>query len=88
MADWFASGRIVDAIIVLVLIEAIAILAYHRITGRGIALGQIVWTLASGLSLMIALRAALTGGAWHSVAAPLTAALVTHLLDLAGRLRG
>jgi hypothetical protein len=87
MADWFASGRIIDAILLLVLAEAVAIAVYHRSTGRGIALREVVWTLASGVSLMIALRIALTGGAWYAVAAPLTAALITHLVDLAQKWR-
>jgi hypothetical protein len=70
MAEWFASGHIIDAIIILVVVEAITIAASYHATGRGIALGDIVWALASGASLMIALRVALTGGAWYAVAAP------------------
>ena len=87
MSAWFANGRIIDAILVLVLVEAIALAVYHRATGRGIALREVLWTLASGACLMIALRIALTGGAWYAVAAPLTAALITHLVDLARRWR-
>jgi hypothetical protein len=87
MADLFASGRIIDAILLLVALEAMAIAIYHRATGRGVALGDVVWTLASGAALMLALRIALTGGAWTAIAAPLTAALVTHLVDLVRRWR-
>ena len=37
MADLFASGRLVDLILVLVVIEAVALILYWRRTRRGVA---------------------------------------------------
>ena len=87
MAAWFDSGRIVDAILVLVLLEAGLLLALRRWTGRGPAPGPLLCNLASGASLMLALRAALTGDPWPIVAGWMLVSLVAHLGDLVPRLR-
>ncbi|MFC6389785.1 hypothetical protein [Methylorubrum zatmanii] len=86
MADLFASGRIVDAILVLVLIETLALLGWRaRFGGAGTA--ALLCTLASGAALMLSLRAALTGADWSVVALWLTVSLVAHLGDLVLRFR-
>jgi hypothetical protein len=87
VTELFASGRIIDAILVLVAIEAAFLLAWRARTGRGPAPLPLLCNLASGASLMLALRAALTGAAWPAVAACLVASLVAHLSELALRLR-
>ena len=86
MSELFASGRIIDAILVLVAIEAAFLLAWRARTGRGPAPIPLLCNLASGASLMLALRAALTGAAWP-VAACLIASLVAHLSELVLRFR-
>lgn len=80
-----ASGRIVDLMIAVLLAETIAILAYRRLRGGGIAPVPLLTNLAAGGSLMLALRAAVTGGGWGSVALWLLAALVFHVADLRQR---
>lgn len=83
--ELIASGRIVDAILGLVVVQFVALVLYRRATGRGPAAGDIAFTLLAGAGLLLALRAALTGAGWTSIAAFLVAALIAHLADLARR---
>lgn len=88
MQQLFASGRIVDLILLLVAAEAIALAIYHRRTGNGLESLDLLTALIPGVCLLFALRAALTGEAWPAIALWLSAALVTHLGDLWRRRRG
>ena len=88
MTELFASGRIVDAILVLVAVEAVALLLWRRRTGRGPAPVPLLCNLASGAALMLAVRAALTDAAWPVIAACLLGSLVAHACELGLRLRG
>jgi hypothetical protein len=88
MSALFASGRIVDLILALVVMEAILLAVWHRRTGRGVAPAAFAATLCSGAALLLAVRAALVGAWWGWVALPLLAALLAHLFDLRGRWRG
>ena len=56
MAGLFASGRIVDIILVLVALEAVALLVWRRRRGRGPSPIALIGNLASGASLMLAVR--------------------------------
>jgi hypothetical protein len=85
MAELFASGRIVDLILALTLLEGIALAFYHRRTGRGPTSGSIVGTLLPGLFLMLTVRGAIVGEEWIWLALYLLAALIAHLMDLARR---
>ena len=82
MNDAFASGHIIDAIIALMLLEAVLLGLVHNRTGRGIPLGGALSFLASGAALMLALRAALTGANWQHISAFMLIGLVAHLVDL------
>ena len=82
LADWIWSGQLVDIIIGLTLIEAAFLLAHHRITQRGLAPQDYALNLASGLFLMLALRAALAHSSWMWIAASLTAAGLAHGADM------
>ena len=75
----FASGRIVDLILLGVLAEAVLLFVLTRSLARFAPLAA---TLASGAALMLALRAALTGSSWPIVAAWMLAGLVAHGADL------
>jgi hypothetical protein len=83
----FAAGpALIDLILAGVVLEACALLLYRRATGRGLAPGTLLATLAAGGSVMLALRLSLGGGdarAW--IPACLAAALAAHLVDLALR---
>lgn len=85
MSELLASGRMIDFILVLVALEAVALLMYHRRTKRGVAPAALLFNLAAGACLLLAARGALTGAAWPWVAAALFGALCAHLLDLAQR---
>ena len=75
-----ASGRIIDAILLLVLLEAVLFLR----AGRGRIL---LPNLAAGACLLLALRAALTGAPMALLGLWLALAGVAHGLDVAGRWR-
>jgi hypothetical protein len=81
----FQSGRIVDLIIGLMMIETAGLIAYRRFSGRGIAAAALLTNLAAGGCLLLALRAALAGANWALIAIPVTVALPLHLLDMRGR---
>ena len=85
MREFVASGHLVDLAMVLTLLELIGLVIYRRRTGRGIDGSKLVITLASGLFLMLGLRAALTGADWPWIALALFASWATHLLDLKNR---
>ncbi|MGQ0699880.1 MAG: hypothetical protein ACT4PZ_16755 [Panacagrimonas sp.] len=85
MSEIVLSGRIVDWVLALIALEALALWAYHRRTAGGIAATDLLANLASGFCLLLALRAALTDQSWVWVAAALAASLFGHLLDLSRR---
>lgn len=80
MEAWFASGRIVDALLALVLLEAILFLR----AGRGRLL---LPNLAAGACLLLALRAALIGAPVALLGLWLGLAGIAHGVDVAGRWR-
>jgi len=80
MAEWLASGRLVDAILVLVAVEAAFLFALRRRFRWSTA--GVLANLAAGAFLLLALRGALTGAAAHWIMLALAAALVAHLADL------
>jgi hypothetical protein len=76
MTDLFSSGRIVDAILALVALEAVLLLRR-----RALLLG-----LLPGVLLLLALRAALRGAGWPVIALCLAGAFAAHLADLGLRI--
>lgn len=87
MSELFASGRIVDAILALVVVEGVLLTLLHRRRGVGVAPADLLGVLASGAALLLALRSALVGAPWTATAAWLAVALVAHLVDVARRWR-
>ena len=87
MDSLFASGRIVDILLVLMVIEAIALIAFHRRSGAGIKTRHVLSNLIAGMCLFLALRLALTDAPWPWIGAGLGAALLAHLADLKSRWR-
>jgi hypothetical protein len=82
MAEAFANGWIIDIILGLMVLEAIALIALRRALGRGPSSLEILVSLAAGLCLLVALRVALIDGPWPIIAVALVASLVVHLTDL------
>jgi hypothetical protein len=87
MNDFVASGRIVDAVLVVMAIEAVVLIVRRAISGRGIETQALLRALAPGIGLLLAVRAALTGESWGVVAACLSVAGILHVFDLAYRHR-
>ncbi len=85
MSAAFADGRIADLILVLTLVEALALVALHRATGRGIPPARLLPTLAAGACLLVTLRLVLAGAWWGFPAASLLGAGLAHVADLKGR---
>ncbi|WP_419729673.1 hypothetical protein [Lichenicola sp.] len=78
---WFADGRIIDAILLLVLAEAVVLAWRFGRPGRWAA------SLAAGFMLMLALRLALGSASPVWLALCLLLSLAAHLVDLWIRLR-
>ena len=82
----FLSGSyLVDAVIALTLLEAVVLLTYHRIPGRGVAARDFLLNMLSGLCLMFALRSALVNASWPWIALFLSAAGLAHATDMRQR---
>ena len=88
MAELFASGRLVDLILVLTAIEAGCLMLYWRSRGRGVAPFDVLPNLFAGAFLLLALRLALGGASWEFCCGSLAAAGLAHVVDLSGRWRG
>jgi hypothetical protein len=82
VAELFASGRIVDCIAGLMLLEFIAMAIVRSKAGRGVQPVELAASLAAGMALLLALRAALVGLAWQLVSMWLIVALTAHVLYL------
>lgn len=88
LAQSFASGGIVNVIFVFMFVEGLALMAFHRLTGYGLAAGQILSLMLPGMFLLMALKAALGAAPWPVIACWLLAALIAHLGDVWVRLNG
>ena len=88
MQQLVVSGRIVDLILVLVVLEVV-VLGYIRASrGSGIEWRALLPNLLAGAALLLALRAAITGAAWLWIATWLAAAGLAHVADLRTRWDG
>jgi hypothetical protein len=87
MAELFASGRLVELILVIVAVEAAFVLIFWLSTGRGVSPGGLLPNLCAGAFLLIALRLSLGGARWELCCASLAAAGAAHLVDLNRRWR-
>ena len=82
MAELFSSGRIIDVILVLMLIQGLALVWLYRRRGGSLTPTDYLFNVLPGAFLMLALRAALVDASWTWVAICLTGSLVTHWLEL------
>jgi hypothetical protein len=87
MAQLFASGHLVDLILMIVAIEAGCLLIYWRSHRRGVSPGDLLPNLCAGAFLLLALRLSLGGAGWELCCASLAAAGIAHLVDLSRRWR-
>jgi hypothetical protein len=87
MAELFSSGRVVDGILLLMLIELAALTWLRRGPRRPLSVLELGESLGAGAALLLALRGALLGGPWQRIAPWLIAALIAHLIDLGYRFK-
>lgn len=80
LAALFASGRAVDLILVVMVVEgAWLVLRRHR------RAGDVVFMLLPGALMLLALRASLTGADWQAMALWLLLSFPAHLEDVRRR---
>jgi hypothetical protein len=76
------GSGLIELIIAITLLEGVALTAYHRLTGKGVAPKEFAANLLSGLCLMLALRNALLGHSVGVTALFLSASGMVHASDL------
>lgn len=82
MAEFLASGWLVDLVIAFTLLEFVLLLGWRRLRGGGLPAIDLALAIGGGLCLMLALRAALLGAPWPAIVLPLIGAGLLHALDL------
>jgi len=82
VAEFIASGRVVPLIVGLMLLEFGVLTMLRRKLGAGVPPPELAASLAAGMALLLALRAALVGISWQHVALWLILALMAHVLYL------
>jgi hypothetical protein len=88
MEQLFASGRIVDLILLIMLAEYLGLRLLLARRAPGMDLQGVALYLLSGAFLLLALRLALTDGSWVWIGCCLAAAGAWHALDLRRRFAG
>ncbi|MCR9071149.1 MAG: hypothetical protein NXI18_05475 [Alphaproteobacteria bacterium] len=83
----FASGRIFDIVLAVLLLEAVVLSTLWKLTGRGVPPARILPFLISGAALVAACRAWGLDAPWPVVGGFLTLALCAHAFELYGRWR-
>lgn len=84
LAEWFASGRLIEIVVALMLLE-FGVLVVLRRRGGGVPLAGLLAVLVAGACLMLAVRAALLDQSPAVITAWLVGGLVAHVADLAAR---
>ena len=82
MQDWVGSGRVLDWLLLFVAAEAAVLVLYYRRTGRGVAPRSVLFNLASGAFLLLAMRLGLGGAWWGWISMCLGVAGLLHAADL------
>lgn len=85
LASAITSGRLVEIIVLLMLLEGGLLLLWRWRSGGAVPAAGVLAMIGAGVCLMLALRAALTGAGSGSVAFWLLLALLAHVGDLAAR---
>ncbi len=87
MSAFVAGGGIFAVILALTFVEAGALVAWHRRTGRGMAAVDVIGHLAAGCCMLVASIMALRGAWWGFPCAFLVASGLSHVFDLRRRMR-
>lgn len=86
MEGLFASGRIIDLILLLVAVEVAALPWLLKRLDNATRVQDLLPNILAGAALLIAVRLSLADSAWEWIGAALFAALLAHLWDLGRRL--
>ena len=78
----FASGRIVDFILVIIVIEGMILGSIYAFRKKGIPPTQFILHALPGAFIFLALRAALVDAGWQPIALFLIASFIAHIIDL------
>ncbi len=81
------SGRIIDIMLAFLAAETLLLVWRRQRSGRGPTIAAIITNAGAGGSLMLALKAIMTGAGWPLVAAALLGSLFFHVSDLLMRWR-
>jgi asparagine N-glycosylation enzyme membrane subunit Stt3 len=79
---WWQGGQLIEFIIALTVLEVCALLAYHRLTAKGLSPAHYALNLTAGLFLMLAVRSVLLGHHWLWTVLCLSSAGLAHWTDL------
>ena len=85
MADMMINAALIDWILGLVALEALAILGWRIVTSRGPQPLGFISNVVAGAFLLIALRGAVSGAAPAWIVACIFASFLAHFVDLAAR---
>jgi Na+/phosphate symporter len=88
MAAYLDNGRLIDWIVALLALEALALSAVRALFGLGPSVTSTIANCTAGGALFLALRAAMANAPFPVIGACLLVALVAHVADLATRWRG
>jgi len=87
MEDLISSGRVVDLILAVIVLEALFLSGLAVRLRWRLPIFGILMNLAAGAALLLALRSVLTDGGWPMTAGWLAAAFLAHLADLIDRVK-
>ena len=87
LRELILSGRIIDVVIAVLLLELVAVSILHKTRGLGIAPYPLMVNIGAGGSLALAIKASITGAGWQWIATWLITSFVFHVLDLRTRWR-
>ncbi len=87
MNEFFASGRSIDLVLLLIGLEAIILMVLWRMRLCPLPPLTSLLILAPGTCLLLAARTALVGASWVWVSSLFLVALFIHLVDLRQRWR-
>lgn len=82
MADLITSGRIVDLILVVVLLEVVSLTWLARARRPGLRLTRLISLLLPGVCIFLALKAALSDAGWVAIMIFLLLSGVAHAVDV------
>jgi len=85
MDEFFASGRSIELVLLLIVVEAIVLMVLWRMRLCPLPPLATLLILAPGTCLLLAAHAALVGASWMWVSSLFLVALFIHLVDLRQR---